>query len=112
MQYHRGLLHQCGHGWDALAKIAAKAAAPIVAQVVGGLLGGAQTGQGIHKGHGSLDSLFNTAIVAGHVFDDKKAPTSYFKNGKLVSDTKALAQPGGGRKNGVKRRKKDSSPIY
>ena len=46
MQYHRGLLHQRGHGWGALAKIAAKVAAPVVAQVVGGLLGGAQTGHG------------------------------------------------------------------
>ena len=60
MQYHRGLLHQRGHGWGALAKIAAKAAAPVVAQVVGGLLGGAQTGQGIQKGHGMFDD-----VVAG-----------------------------------------------
>ena len=68
MQYHRGLLHKHGHGWGALAKIAAKAAAPILGQVVGGLLGGTQTGQGIQTGHGSLDSLFNAAMVASHVW--------------------------------------------
>jgi hypothetical protein len=83
----------------------------MVAQVVGGLLGGAQTGQGIQKGHGKLDSLFNAAIVASHMFGDKKAPTSYFKNGKLVSDTKALAQSGRGVKR-VKRRKKQKGKGF
>jgi hypothetical protein len=95
MQYHQGLLHQRGHGWGALAKIAAKVAAPIVAQVLGGLLGGApQPGQEIQNGHGSLDSLLNTAIVVSHMFGDKKAPSSYFKNGKLVSNTKAQSGRG------------------
>ena len=98
MQYHRGLLHQRGHGWGALAKIAAKAVAPVIGQVVGGLLGGAQggtqTGQGIQKGHGAMDFLLNAAIMANHMFGDKKAPTNYFENGKLVKTTKA--QSGGG----------------
>jgi hypothetical protein len=62
MQYHRGLLHQRGHRWGALAKIEAKVAALIVGQVVGGLLGGApQTGQGIQKGHGYVDFLLNAS---------------------------------------------------
>jgi hypothetical protein len=109
MQYHRGLLHQRGHGWGALAKIAAKAAAPIIGQVVGGLLGGTQTGQGIQKGHGAIDSLLNAAIMANHMFGDKKASSSYFENGKLVSTTKA--QSGGGRKKCVKRQQKGKGFI-
>ena len=108
MQYHRGLLHQRGHGWGALAKIAAKAAAPIVAQVVGGLLGGVQTGQGIQKGHGMFDDLLNTTIVASHMFGDKKAPTNYFENGKLISTKKV--QSGGGVKR-VKRQQKGKGFI-
>jgi hypothetical protein len=59
MQYHRGLLHQRGHGWGALAKIAAKVAAPIVGQVVGRLLGSTQTGQGF------FDSMFDPRKVPG-----------------------------------------------
>jgi hypothetical protein len=46
MQYHRGLLHQCGHGWGALLRVGAKAVAKAVAkhaipaavQAVGGLM--------------------------------------------------------------------------
>jgi hypothetical protein len=109
MQYHRGLLHQRGHGWGAIAKIAARVAAPVVAQVVGGLLGGAQTGQGIQKGHGMFDDVLNTAIVASHMFGDKKAPTNYFIDGKLVSNKKA--QSGRGVKR-VKRRKKQKGKGF
>jgi hypothetical protein len=105
MQYHRGLLHQCGHGWGALAKIAAKVAAPVVAQVVGGLLGGAHTGQGIQKGHGMMDDVLNTAIVAGHLFGDKKEPTCYMIDGKFVSNKKLSPALN------VHRKAKDSSRI-
>ena len=55
MQYHRGLLHQRGHGWGALAKIAARAVAPVVGQLVGGLLGGVQGGT--QTGQGMFDFL-------------------------------------------------------
>ena len=91
MQYHRGLLHQRGHGWGALAKIAAKAAAPVIGQLVGGLLGGAQTqtGQGIQTGHGFFDNVFNAAIMANHMFGDRKVPKELFVDGKLVKTTKA-----------------------
>ena len=109
MQYHRGLLHQRGHGWGAIAKIAAKVAAPVEAQVVGGLLGGAQTGQGIQTGHGMFDDLLNTAIVGSHMFGDKKAPKHLFENGKLVSATKT--QSGRGVKR-VKRRKKQKGKGF
>jgi hypothetical protein len=101
MQYHRGLLHQRGHGWGALAKIAAKVAAPIVGQVVGGLLGGApQTGQGFFNpgkppGLGYIDFLFNAGKGIAETFTGQKMPGS-FKNGKLVLDKKALAQSGQG----------------
>jgi hypothetical protein len=109
MQYHRGLLHQRGHGWGALAKIAARAAALVIAQVVGGLLGGAQggaqTGQGIQTGHGAMDYVLNAAIMANHLFGDRKAPTNYFENGKLVSTTKVQS----GR--GVKRAQKGKGFI-
>jgi hypothetical protein len=109
MQYHRGLLHQRGHGWGAIAKISAKVEAPVVAQVVGGILGGAQTGQGIQKGHGAMDSLLNAAIMANHMFGDKKAPINYFENGKLVSTTKV--QSGQGRKKRVKCQQKGKGFI-
>jgi hypothetical protein len=92
MQYHRGLLHQRGHGWGAIAKVAARVAAPVIAQVVGGLLGGAQggaqTGQAIQTGHGGMDDFLNTAIVAGHLFGDKKEPTGYYTDGKFVKNKK------------------------
>jgi hypothetical protein len=107
MQYHRGLLHQRGHGWGALAKIAARAAAPVIGQLVGGLLGGvqggAQTGQGIQKGHGAMDFLLNAAIMGNHMFGDKKVPKQLFENGKLVNTTKA--------QSGVKRGQKGKGFI-
>jgi hypothetical protein len=124
MQYHRGLLHQRGHGWGALAKIAAKVAAPVVAQVVGGLLGGApQTGLGF--GHGYADFLFNAAKGIAQTFSGHKIPISS-KGGKLILDKKALAQSGQGfgsftrglrrveasNVSNVNRKAKDSSPIY
>ena len=113
MQYHRGLLYQRGHGWGALAKIAARAAAPVIGQLVGGLLGGVQggtqTGQGIQKGHGAMDFLLNAAIMANHMFGDKKVPKEYFVDGKLVKTTKA--QSGGGRKKCVKRGQKGKGFI-
>ena len=98
MQYHRGLLHQRGHGWGAIAKVAARVAAPVIAQVVCGLLGGAQGGaqQGIQTGHGAMDNFLNTALVAGHLFRDKKVLTGYFDNGKFVQNKKA--QSGRGQK--------------
>jgi hypothetical protein len=111
MQYHRGLLHQRGHGWGTLAKIAAKVAAPIVGQVVGGLLGGApQTGQGIQKGHGYIDFLFNASKGIAETFNGQKMP-GHFKNGKLILDTKALAQSGRGIKC-VKRKKKQKGKGF
>jgi hypothetical protein len=110
MQYHRGLLHQRGHGWGALAKIAAKVAAPVIGQVVGGLLGGVQGGtqQGIQTGHGAMDNFLNTALVAGHLFRDKKELTGYFENGKFVQNKKT--QSGGGVKR-VKRGQKGKGFI-
>jgi hypothetical protein len=48
----------------------------------------------MQKGHGKMDSLFNAAMVASHMFGDKKVPTSYFKNKKLVSDTRAQSGRG------------------
>jgi hypothetical protein len=105
MQYHRGLLHQRGHGWDALAKIAAKVAAPIVGQVVSGLLGGAlQTGQGMfgflrdprkRPGGGYMDFLFNAGKGIAETFTGQKM-SGHFKNGKLILDKKALTQSGQG----------------
>jgi hypothetical protein len=102
MQYHHGLLHQRGHGWGVLAKIAAKVAAPIVGQVVGGLLGGAQTGQGFfdplfkpQTGHGYLDFLFNSGKKIAEAFSGQKVPGT-FKNGKLVFDKNAFPQSGRG----------------
>jgi hypothetical protein len=89
MQYHRGLLHQRGHGWGALAKIAAKVAAPIIGQVVGGLLGGApQTGQGLFDvirdprkapGGGYIDFIFNAGKSIAETFTGQKMP-GHFKN--------------------------------
>jgi hypothetical protein len=112
MQYRQGLLHQRGHGWGALAKIAAKVAAPIVGQVVGGLLGGApQTGQGIQKGHEYVDFLLNAAKGVAQTFTGQKVP-GHFENGKLILDTKALAQSGRGRKKRVKRRKKQKGKGF
>ena len=75
MQYHRGLLHQRGHGWGALAKIAARAVAPVVGQLVGGLLGGVQGGAQTQTqtGHGAMDNFLNVAIMANHMFGDKKS---------------------------------------
>jgi hypothetical protein len=95
MQYHRGLLHQRGHGWGSLAKIAAKVAAPVIGQVVGGLLGGTQTGQGIQTGHGYADFLFNAAKGIAQTFSGHKIPISS-KGGKLILDKKAIAQSGRG----------------
>jgi hypothetical protein len=93
MQYHRGLLHQCGHGWGALAKIAAKVAAPIVGQVVGGLLGGApQTGQGIQKGHGYIDFLLNASKGIAETFTGQKVP-GHFKNGNSFWIRRSLLSP-------------------
>ena len=91
MQYHRGLLHQRGHGWGALAKIAARAVAPVVGQLVGGLLGGVQGGAQTQTqtGHGAMDNFLNTALVAGHLFRDKKVLTGYFDNGKFVQNKKS-----------------------
>jgi hypothetical protein len=81
MQYHRGLLHQRGHGWGALAKIAAKVAAPIVGQVVGGLLGGTQTGQEFFNprkppGLGYIDFLFNAGNGIAQTFTGQKCPAT------------------------------------
>ena len=51
MLYHKGLIHQRGHGWGALVKTLAPYAVPMIGQVVGGLLGGApQTGPS-YQGH-------------------------------------------------------------
>jgi hypothetical protein len=110
MQYHRGLLHQRGHGWGALAKIAAKVAAAIVGQVVGGLLGGAQTGQGIQTEHGYADFLFNAAKGIAQTFSGHKIPISS-KGGKLILDKKAIAQSGRGVKR-VKHRKKQKGKGF
>jgi hypothetical protein len=111
MQYHRGLLHQRGHGWGALAKIAAKVAAPIVGQVVGGLLRGApQTEQGMfdflrdprkRPGGGYMDFIFNAGKGIAETFTGQKMP-GHFKNGKLILDKKALAQSGQGWNSFVK----------
>jgi hypothetical protein len=101
MQYHRGLLHQRGHGWGALAKIAAKVAAPFVGQVVGRLLGGTQTGHGIQTGHGYSDFLFNDAKGIAQTFSGHKIPISS-KGGKLVLDKKAIGQSGQGWNSFVK----------
>jgi hypothetical protein len=46
------------------------------------------------------------------MFGDRKVPTSYFKNRKLVSDTKPLALSGRGRKKRVKRRKKQKGKGF
>ena len=97
MQYHRGLLHQRGHGWGALAKIAAKVAAPVIGQVVGGLLGGTQTQTGQGFGSGYMDFLFNAAKGVAQTFSGQKIP-AHMKNGKIVLDKKALAQSGRGQK--------------
>ena len=71
MQYHRGLLHQRGHGWGAIGKMVARVAAPVVAQVVGGLLGGAQTQT--QTGHGWKDDFLNVLTIPAHVArGDKK----------------------------------------
>ena len=108
MQYHRGLLHQRGHGWGALAKIAAKVAAPVVAQVVGGLLGGAQTGQGIQKGHGMMDSVLNAAIMANHI---KHPPITLKTENWLRLQKHSLVEAEKSVSN-VDRKAKDSSRIY
>jgi hypothetical protein len=100
MQYHRGLLHQRGHGWGAIGKMVAKVAAPVVAQVVGGLLGGAQTqtGQGFFDGKpgsGFMDFLFNSGKKVAETISGQKIP-GHMKNGKLVLDKKVFAQSGKG----------------
>jgi hypothetical protein len=41
-----------------------------------------------------FDDVLNTAIVASHMFGDKKAPTNYFIDGKLVSNKKAQSDRG------------------
>jgi hypothetical protein len=111
MQYHRGLLHQRGHGWGALAKIAAKVAAPIVGQAVGGLLGGTQTGQGLREnkqtGHGYMDFIFNAGKGIAETLGGQNVP-GLFKSGKVVLDKKVIAQSGRGvkRVKRIKRRKK------
>ena len=114
MQYHRGLLHQRGHGWGALAKIAAKAAAPVIGQLVGGLLGGvqggAQTGHGMfdflrdprkRPGGGYIDFLFNAGKGIAETFTGQKMP-GHMKNGKLILDKKVLGQSGKGWNSFVK----------
>ena len=84
MQYHRGLLHQRGHGgWGGLAKVVAKVAAPIVGQVVSGLIGGnSQTGQGIG---GMFDFMFNAGKKIAEWSTGQKLPISS-KGGKIEID--------------------------
>jgi hypothetical protein len=56
-----------------------------------------------------MDNFLNVAIMANHMFGDKKAPKEYFVDGKLVKTTKT--QSGGGRKKRVKRSQKGKGFI-
>jgi hypothetical protein len=83
MRYHQSVLHHCGQGCGALAKITAIVAAPIVDQVVGGLVGGTQTGLGLggnkQTRHGYLDFLFNASKGIAEMFGGQKVPCSFKK---------------------------------